>query len=81
MRKILLTLVIMLCVGGVEMASAEDSGPAPSAETTQSQMKKNEAKDSSKNSDCSAKQKKQSMEGPQEDAQAPQNTVEYGGGA
>jgi hypothetical protein len=72
MRKIFLPLVMMLCMMGVAFGQSDE---AKQSQTTQSETKNNSGKDG-----CSAKKSEESQQPTEGDPDAPQNTVEYGGG-
>jgi len=91
MRKTLVTLVMMICVLGAELAVGQQDNPSDSqlrGDTAKpSVAKRNDAKSEPTNP-CSSSEKakpvtkhakKERAEKNDEQDQAPQNTVEYGG--
>ena len=70
MRKLFLPLVMMVCTLGVVFGQTDEVKQSQTAQTANNSVK----------DDCSAKDAKGSRQGTEGDPEAPQNTVEYGGG-
>lgn len=72
MKKMIPALAILTCLWAATPASADNSQPAPDPQA--------QATSATKDAEC-AKAKDQVASAPQASSDAPQNQVEYGGGA
>jgi len=72
MKKSILALAILTCLWAATPASADSSQPAPAPQA--------QTANATKGADC-AQAKDQAAPAPQASSDAPQNQVEYGGGA